>query len=56
MAEYVSIASPGVIHPKARIFMPDLQANIQAMLEGKLSPQEAADEAAKIIQNHIDQK
>lgn len=55
MAEYVQIASPGVIHPKARVFMPDLQANVQAMLEGKLTPQEAADEAAKIIQNHIDQ-
>lgn len=55
MAEYVQIASPGVIHPKARVFMPDLQANVQAMLEGKITPQEAADEAAKIIQNHIDQ-
>lgn len=55
MAEYVQVASPGVIHPKARIFMPDLQANVQAMLEGKLTPQEAADKAAEIIQNHIDQ-
>lgn len=55
MADLVSIASPGVIHPKARIFMADLQANLQAMLEGKLTPQEAADEAAKIIQTHIDE-
>lgn len=55
MAEFVQIASPGVIHPKARIFMPDLQANVQAMLEGNITPVEAAKKAAEIIQNHIDQ-
>lgn len=55
MAEFAQIASPGVIHPKARIFMPDLQANVQAMLEGTITPKQAADKAAEIIQNHIDQ-
>lgn len=55
MAEFVQIASPGVIHPKARIFMADLQANVQAMMEGSITPKEAADKAAEIIQNHINQ-
>lgn len=53
MAEFVEIARPGVIHAKARIFMPDLTANVQAMLEGSQTPQETADKAAEIIKTHI---
>lgn len=53
MAEFVNVARPGVIHAKARIFMPDLTANVQAMLEGLQTPQETADKAAEIIKTHI---
>ena len=55
LADLVQIAKPGVIHSKARIFMPDLTANMQAMLEGKVTPQEAADKSAEIIKKHIGQ-
>lgn len=55
LADLVQIAKPGVIHSKARIFMPDLTANMQAMLEGKVTPQEAADKSAEIIKKYIGQ-
>ncbi|MBP1039575.1 sugar ABC transporter substrate-binding protein [Vagococcus sp. BWB3-3] len=53
LAQYVEIANPGVIHPSARIFMPNVQAKLQAMLEGSLSPAEAAKEANELIQNEM---
>lgn len=53
LAQYVEIANPGVIHPSARIFMPNVQAKLQAMLEGSLTPEEAAKEANELIQNEM---
>ena len=49
LAQYVSLAKPGVIHSTARVFMPNVTAQLQAMLEGSLTPQEAADAAADMI-------
>lgn len=53
LAQYVEIANPGVIHPSARIFMPNVQAKLQAMLEGSLTPEEAAKEANELIKNEM---
>ncbi len=53
MAELTKIAKPGVINSEARVFMPDVQAAVQAMLEGKLTPQQAADKAAEDIQSYL---
>ncbi|MGM9973905.1 MAG: extracellular solute-binding protein, partial [Clostridiaceae bacterium] len=53
LAEYVGMAKPGVIHPAARVFMANVQAKVQAMMEGSLTPKEAADEAAKMIENEM---
>lgn len=50
MAELDAIAIGGVINAKARIFMPDIQAKMQAMLQGELTPEEATKEAAEAIQ------
>jgi ABC-type glycerol-3-phosphate transport system substrate-binding protein len=49
LAQYVSLAKPGVIHSTARVFMSNVTAQLQAMLEGSLTPQEAADAAANMI-------
>jgi ABC-type glycerol-3-phosphate transport system substrate-binding protein len=49
LAQYVSLAKPGVIHSTARVFMPNVTAQLQAMLEGSMTPQEAADGAADMI-------
>lgn len=49
LAQYVSLAKPGVIHSTARVFMPNVTAQLQAMLEGSMTPQEAADAAADMI-------
>ncbi len=54
IAKYAEIARPGVINAKARVFMPDIQAKVQAMFEGTLTPQQAADESAEIIKNSFD--
>lgn len=53
MAEFTKIARPGVINAQARVFMPDVQAKVQAMLEGSLTPEEAAQEAADVIQTYL---
>lgn len=53
LIKYVDIANPGVIEPSARIFMPNVQAKLQAMLEGSLTPEEAAKEAAEMITNEL---
>lgn len=53
LAGYTEFAKPGVIHPEGRNIMPLVQAEIQAMLEGKQSPQEAADKAADAIDKLI---
>lgn len=53
MTEYVQYASPGVIHPVARVVMPTIQAELQAMMEGSKSPKEAADAVAKAIKDEM---
>ncbi|RPF54273.1 sugar ABC transporter substrate-binding protein [Aquisalibacillus elongatus] len=53
LASYTQYALPGVIHPAGRSIMPFIQAELQAMLEGEKSPQEAADAAAERIANEI---
>lgn len=53
MAEFTKIARPGVINSQARVFMPDVQANVQAMLEGTLTPQEAANKSAESIKTYL---
>jgi multiple sugar transport system substrate-binding protein len=50
IASNTQYARPGVIHPKGRAIMPVLQAQIQAMMAGDMTPQEAiqaAEEAVK---------
>lgn len=49
LAQYVGLAKPGVIHSTARVFMANVAAQMQAMLEGSMTPQEAADAAADMI-------
>ncbi|WP_186668383.1 sugar ABC transporter substrate-binding protein [Sporosarcina sp. BP05] len=53
LAGYTQYALPGVIHPEGRTIMPLIQAEIQAMLEGKKTPQEAADAAAEAVQGKM---
>ncbi|WP_274308257.1 sugar ABC transporter substrate-binding protein [Solibacillus daqui] len=53
LSEYTKYAKPGVIHPEGRNIMPLVQAEIQAMLEGKQTPQEAADKSADAIDKLI---
>ncbi len=53
LAEYVGMAKGGVIHPAARVFMANVQAKVQAMMEGSLTPKAAADEAADMIKNEM---
>ncbi|WP_181346948.1 sugar ABC transporter substrate-binding protein [Thalassobacillus sp. CUG 92003] len=50
LAEYTQYALPGVIHPIGRDIMPAIQAEVQTMMEGKKTPQEAADAAAEAIE------
>lgn len=54
LSEYTQYALPGVIHPKGRSIMPAIQAEVQTMMEGKKTPQEAADAAAEGIQAELD--
>lgn len=53
LAGYTQYALPGVIHPEGRTIMPLIQAELQAMLEGKKTPQEAADAAAAAVQSKM---
>lgn len=53
LAKYADIANPGVINPAARTFMPKVQAKVQAMLEGKLTPAQAAKQSATMIKDEL---
>ena len=53
LAAYTQFALPGVIHPEGRTIMPLIQAELQTMMEGKKTPKEAADAAAKAIEGKI---
>ncbi|WP_010281334.1 sugar ABC transporter substrate-binding protein [Bacillus timonensis] len=53
LATYTQYALPGVIHPKGRAIMPFIQAEIQAMMAGDKTPQEAADAAAEAIEAEL---
>ncbi|MFC4025065.1 extracellular solute-binding protein [Oceanobacillus longus] len=53
LASYTQYALPGVIHPIGRTIMPLIQAEVQTMMEGKKSPQEAADAAATSIEAEL---
>ena len=53
LADYTQFALPGVIHPEGRTIMPLIQAELQTMMEGKKTPKEAADAAAKAIEGKI---
>ncbi len=53
LAGYTQFALPGVIHPEGRTIMPLIQAELQTMMEGKKTPKEAADDAAKAIEGKI---
>ncbi|WP_096274311.1 sugar ABC transporter substrate-binding protein [Paucisalibacillus globulus] len=55
LASYTQYALPGVIHPKGRDIMPMIQAELQTMMEGKKTPQEAADSAAEAIEAAVSQ-
>ncbi|KIL49847.1 sugar ABC transporter substrate-binding protein [Jeotgalibacillus soli] len=54
LTEYLDVTKPGVMHPVARNIIPLVQAEMQAMMEGTKTPQEAADAAAAAIQSEID--
>lgn len=56
LASYSEYARPGVIHPEGRSIMPFIQAELQAMLEGNKTPQEAADVAAEAIEAEINKQ
>ncbi|MFC0524715.1 extracellular solute-binding protein [Pontibacillus salicampi] len=53
LSTYTQYALPGVIHPQGRAIMPLLQAEVQTMMEGKKSPEEAADAAAKAMEQKL---
>lgn len=53
LANYTEYALPGVIHPAGRSIMPLIQAELQTMMEGKKTPQEAANAAAESIEAEI---
>lgn len=53
IASYTQYALPGVIHPEGRNIMPLIQAEMQSMLEGNQTPQEAADKAAEAIKGKV---
>ncbi|MDC3423142.1 sugar ABC transporter substrate-binding protein [Aquibacillus sp. 3ASR75-11] len=55
LASYTQYTLPGVINPKGRDIMPMIQAQLQAMLEGDVTPQEAADAAAEAIEGAVSQ-
>lgn len=47
--KYADLTIPGISHPAARGFMPKIQAEIGAMLEGKKTPKQAAEAAAEAL-------
>lgn len=53
LASYTEFTQSGVIHPEGRNIMPLIQAELQTMLEGKKTPKEAADAAAKAIEGKL---
>ncbi|WP_245864233.1 sugar ABC transporter substrate-binding protein [Fredinandcohnia onubensis] len=53
VAANTQYALPGVIHPKGRAIMPLIQAELQAMMAGEKTPQEALDAAEKAIETEI---
>ncbi|OZU88345.1 ABC transporter substrate-binding protein [Virgibacillus indicus] len=53
LAEYTQYALPGVIHPIGRTIMPSIQAEVQSMMAGEKTPQEAADAAAEAIEAEL---
>ncbi|SDJ25838.1 sugar ABC transporter substrate-binding protein [Salimicrobium halophilum] len=53
LAGFTEYTKPGVIHPAARDIMSPIQSEVQAMLEGDKSPQEAADAAAEAIEQQV---
>lgn len=53
LASYTQFTQSGVIHPEGRNIMPLIQAELQTMLEGKKTPKEAADAAAKAIEEKL---
>ncbi|MET3697582.1 multiple sugar transport system substrate-binding protein [Bacillus oleivorans] len=55
LAGYTQYALPGVIHPIGRDIMLPIQAEVQAMMAGEKSPQEAADAAAEAIKAKLGQ-
>lgn len=55
LASYSDLALPGVIHPEGRSIMPFIQAELQTMLEGKKTPEEAADATAEEIKSEINE-
>lgn len=53
LSQYTQFALPGVIHPKGRAIMPFIQAEVQSMMAGEKTPQEAADAAAEKIEAEL---
>ena len=53
MAKYTDLALPGVIHPKGRTIMPYIQAEVQSMMSGEKTPQQAADASAEAIKAEL---
>ncbi|MBA4493300.1 extracellular solute-binding protein [Paenactinomyces guangxiensis] len=53
LVEQAQNIRPGVIHPVGRSIIPAVQAELQAMLSKKKTPQEAADSAAKAIKSEM---
>ena len=53
MAEVTKYIKSGVIHPVGRAVMPGIQAKIQAMFEGTLTPEEAAKESVTVIETEL---
>ncbi|MGZ9587371.1 sugar ABC transporter substrate-binding protein [Paenibacillus marinisediminis] len=51
--EITEYTKPGVTSPVARTIMPRIQAEISAMLEGTKTPQAAADDAVKSIEDEM---
>lgn len=56
MTEWLEYTRPGVIHPVARDIIPLIAAEVQAMMEGTKTPQEAADASAAVVQGEIDKQ
>lgn len=54
LGQYLDVTIPGVIDPSSRTIIPLVQANIQSMFEGNTTPEEAAKEAAKQINEELE--